>query len=123
MCVRDVFDACRELARPIADRYRVTVQIQDANPALRVRADHTRLKQVLLNLISNGIKYNHADGLVVVSASVDGERVRIDVSDTGKGIPEESRGRVFEPFERLGAHDGTIEGAASASCSAGASSP
>lgn len=108
--VRDVFDACRELARPIADRYRVTVQIQDANPELRVRADHTRLKQVLLNLISNGIKYNHADGLVVVSASVDGERVRIDVSDTGKGIPEESRGRVFEPFERLGAADGTIEG-------------
>jgi hypothetical protein len=75
-----------------------------------VHADRQRLKQVLVNLVSNAVKYNRERGSVSVSWTVEGGRVRIAVRDTGAGIPEEKRSRLFQPFERLGAEQGAIEG-------------
>jgi len=74
-----------------------------------VRADRTRLKQVLLNLVTNAIKYNTEQGQVRVHAEVQGETcVRIGVSDTGPGISPERVDDLFEPFNRLDAeHSGT----------------
>jgi signal transduction histidine kinase len=75
------------------------------------RADPQRIKQVLLNLLSNGIKYNHAGGSVSLSYEKTPEgRLRIQVSDTGRGIPLERMGLVFTPFERLGAEQMGVEG-------------
>ncbi len=78
---------------------------------LRVRADRIRLKQVLLNLISNAIKYNREGGEVRIATSPSGPgRLRIKVTDTGVGIAAERLGELFQPFNRLGAERGSIEG-------------
>jgi signal transduction histidine kinase/ActR/RegA family two-component response regulator len=76
-----------------------------------VVADHQRLKQVLLNLLSNAIKYNRPEGLVTLLVQPRGSSiVRISVADTGHGIPEEDRDRVFAAFDRLEAEHTEVEG-------------
>jgi signal transduction histidine kinase len=76
-----------------------------------VRADYIRLKQVLMNLLGNAVKYNREGGTVAVSwqGPADG-RVRITVADTGHGIPPERQGELFQPFSRLGAEATSVEG-------------
>jgi signal transduction histidine kinase len=77
-------------------------------PAL---ADSRRLTQVLLNLVSNGIKYNRAKGSVRVSIREAGEgMLRVAVTDDGEGISPEVMGKLFSPFERLGAERGPVGG-------------
>jgi len=75
-----------------------------------VRADPQRLRQVLLNLLSNAVKFNCAGGRVELRCERLGERLRVMVSDTGPGIPEEQLARLFRPFERLDADSRGIEG-------------
>lgn len=88
----------------------VALQV-DGGPPLRVRADAQRLRQVLVNLLSNAVKYNRRGGRVMVAWAMDGGRCRIDVSDTGVGLDEVQRAHLFEPFNRLGAERGQVEGA------------
>ncbi len=78
-----------------------------------VRADRTRLKQVLLNLLSNAVKYNRDQGEVILEVSVDREAdtLRISIQDTGRGLSNAQIARLFEPFERLAEEGGAIEGA------------
>ncbi|MGV8042295.1 MAG: hybrid sensor histidine kinase/response regulator [Thermoanaerobaculaceae bacterium] len=77
----------------------------------QVVADPGRLKQVLLNLVSNAIKYNRDEGLITVDATpATPDRVRLSVADTGPGIPAERHAAVFEPFQRLDAEAGPVEG-------------
>ena len=68
---------------------------------LTVESDHKRLKQILMNLVSNGIKYSPRDCLVTLSAHRDGDRILIKVKDNGYGIPEDKIQRLFTPFDRL----------------------
>jgi signal transduction histidine kinase/ActR/RegA family two-component response regulator len=76
-----------------------------------VRADEQRLRQVLLNLLSNAVKYNHPAGTVTVGVQAEpGERIRISVTDTGRGIAAEDLGRLFLPFERLDAASAGVAG-------------
>lgn len=77
---------------------------------LAVLADRTRAKQVLINLISNAIKYNRPSGQVQLRIETHGDRARVIVSDTGPGLTAQQLSRLFTPFERLGAEGGTIEG-------------
>jgi PAS domain S-box-containing protein len=79
-------------------------------PAAVVQADPLRLRQVLLNLLSNAIKYNQPGGSVQLGIDDDGQRVRLQVSDTGRGIEAGNLQAVFEPFNRLGAEDSGIAG-------------
>lgn len=66
-------------------------------------ADPTRFEQILLNLISNAIKFNSTKGSVTIAyAAVEGNRVRVEVRDTGPGVPRNRIPQLFEPFERLG---------------------
>lgn len=101
----EVLDALR----PLAERKSQTLAC-DAAPPLRVRADRTRLKQILINLIGNAIKFTPEGGQVRVSAAQEGSRARVEVRDTGPGIAPEQQTRLFEAFSRLGAaggHEGT----------------
>jgi CheY-like chemotaxis protein/anti-sigma regulatory factor (Ser/Thr protein kinase) len=75
-----------------------------------VLADRQRLLQVLLNLLSNGVKYNHTGGSVVVEGTLDQGHVRLSVADTGPGIAAEDAERVFRPFDRLGAERSGVQG-------------
>ena len=76
-----------------------------------VMADAVRLKQVLLNLISNAVKYNRENGNIDVSFSQAGSGLLcVEVQDTGEGISERRQRHMFEPFNRLGAEDSGVEG-------------
>jgi PAS domain S-box-containing protein len=81
---------------------------------VQVRADRTRLKQVLLNLLSNAIKYNRPQGMVGISCHPETREgqpwVRLAVRDTGEGLTPEQQARLFVPFERLDAEARRIEG-------------
>jgi CheY-like chemotaxis protein/anti-sigma regulatory factor (Ser/Thr protein kinase) len=99
------------LVRPLAEARRVRLlPLADGAPALAVMADPMRLKQVLLNLLGNAIKYNRPGGEVALDWARQERDVRISVRDTGPGIAEFDQARVFEPFERLGARFGDVEG-------------
>jgi len=74
------------------------------------RADPTRLRQVLINLISNAIKYNRRGGKVVVATGADGAVATLTVRDTGRGLSAEQLGALFEPFNRFGVESEGIEG-------------
>lgn len=106
-----VLDDCKALARQLARESAIPVVFEEASCAnLVVFADRMRLKQVLLNLISNGVKYNQPGGSVHVGCTRNLDRLRITVRDTGKGISAENLARLFAPFERLGADRGVIQG-------------
>jgi PAS domain S-box-containing protein len=106
--VADVVDGAIELVRPLADRSNVVLDLTSSPSDLYVLADNQRLKQVLVNLTVNGIKFNRAGGRVTVSAQTQDRLAVIEVADTGAGIDEQSIQRLFTPFERLGAPD--VEG-------------
>jgi PAS domain S-box-containing protein len=102
-----------DLIRPMAIRKSITLSLSEdcCDPATYVMADQQRLKQVMLNLLSNAVKYNKVNGSILVSCSRFGsDRYRISVADTGRGIPKDKLGRLFIPFERLGAETTDIEG-------------
>jgi PAS domain S-box-containing protein len=102
---------CVELAKPIADEHGVHVVAPPRNETdVYANADQQRLKQVVMNLLSNAINYNRPEGIVRVAVSVDGEWVRISTADTGPGIDPASLDRLFVPFERLVGHDSAIAG-------------
>jgi CheY-like chemotaxis protein len=76
-----------------------------------VRADRTRVKQVLVNLLSNAIKYNRVGGRVDVRcAAAAHERTRISLQDTGEGLGADKLAQLFQPFNRLGQETGAQEG-------------
>jgi PAS domain S-box-containing protein len=110
-------DACAplieaiDLVRPLAAQHGVELAV-DLHGGLHqyVLADYQRLKQVLLNVLMNAIKYNRPEGMVTVSAEVADGRLRFLVTDTGIGIGESGLERIFQPFERLGAEQSDTEG-------------
>ena len=75
-----------------------------------ILADRQRLKQVLINLVSNAIKYNRIGGSVTIFCTAVNERLRIEIKDTGAGIPADRISELFTPFARLGAERSAVEG-------------
>ena len=76
-----------------------------------VRADRTRLKQVLLNLLSNAVKYNSENGKITISCQLmPNQMSRIKITDTGAGMDQHQQLKLFKPFERIGAEDSAVEG-------------
>jgi signal transduction histidine kinase/AmiR/NasT family two-component response regulator len=109
--VRPLVEEASQLMAPIAAEHSIRIVQDCAHLALAVRADRQRFSQVLVNLISNAIKYNHRDGTVTIACREEGTgQVSIVVSDTGPGISQENIERIFVPFERLGAEQTTVEG-------------
>jgi signal transduction histidine kinase/CheY-like chemotaxis protein len=101
-----------ELIQPLAAEQGIELKAEDSWPSDRyVEADRQRLKQVLLNLLSNAVKYNRQGGSVTVRCTeVPQDGLRVEVTDDGPGIPPEMMGRLFVPFERLGAEATGVEG-------------
>ncbi len=100
-----------ELVRPLQQQYGVLVAACGGRAVPAVHADRQRTTQVLLNLVSNAVKYNRPGGSVRVECRAGGPgEVLFEVSDTGPGIPQELLSRLFEPFDRLGAENSDVEG-------------
>lgn len=105
-----LLDECLSVAETIARGRGVRI-VDGCGGALPViKADYTRLMQVLLNLLSNAVKYNRENGTVTMTAVPVGDALRIAVTDTGYGIPNERHAEIFEPFNRLGAEATETEG-------------
>lgn len=100
---------CLALVRPLADEHEVQLSCNDTTD-VTVWADKMLLKQALLNLLANGIKYNHKGGNVTLTVATTGNRISIRISDTGQGIAAERMAELFEPFNRLGIEGSNIEG-------------
>ncbi len=106
----ELVDECIALIRPLADQNGITLSIPGKATPVMVFADRVRLKQVMLNLLSNAVKYNRECGTVELSCQAKENRYRIFVSDTGSGIPLAMQHRVYDPFDRLNADVGQVDG-------------
>ena len=105
----DALQEVVDLTAPLADRAGVTLHFHEPGAAA-VMGDRQRLLQVLLNLVSNAIKYNHPGGRVDLTVDARPDIVRLTVHDTGRGLEQEQIDRLFVPFDRLGLEHSGIEG-------------
>jgi PAS domain S-box-containing protein len=107
--LHDAVTRTSELLMPLAQTAGVSFELA-VPPATWVRADMQRLRQVLLNIGSNAIKYNHRGGTVRWRFDHADGRPSLCIEDTGPGMTDEQMARLFQPFERLGRETSTIEG-------------
>ncbi|MBX2830417.1 MAG: PAS domain S-box protein [Rhodospirillales bacterium] len=109
--VLPVLEDAIQITRAMTETKNIKVECDlPSVPSLFVRVDKTRFQQVLLNLLSNAIKYNHDGGSLSLRCRADNGVCRIEVRDTGSGIPEHLHDQVFTPFNRLGAEGSDTEG-------------
>lgn len=110
--VASTLQACVQAVAAGAAAREIVIDSSGVGPCgCAVQADMARLRQILMNLLGNAIKYNRPGGQVAVScARTSDGQLRIDVADTGPGIAAEHLGRLFVPFERLGQEKSNIEG-------------
>jgi len=109
--VCDAVDECLSLVAGMAAKRGINIIIPDDNESISLRADFTRLKQVLLNLISNAIKYNRGGGTVRIYYEILPENIGcVSITDTGYGIQEARHGELFQAFSRLEAANSEIDG-------------
>ncbi len=111
MSLHDVMSECRTMIEPQAQKRGIRISFPEAAIHSFIKADRTRVKQVLINLLSNAIKYNQPGGAVVVEVSEPApQRIRVSVTDTGAGLSTEKLLQLFQPFNRLGQEGGGEEG-------------
>jgi CheY-like chemotaxis protein len=107
----EVISECQAMMEPQAQQRGVRITFPRFDNPIFVRADRTRLKQIVINLLSNAIKYNKEQGTVAVDCTVSApERIRISVKDTGAGLPPEKLAQLFQSFNRLGQENSAEEG-------------
>jgi signal transduction histidine kinase/ActR/RegA family two-component response regulator len=107
----EVMLECRAMIEPQAHKRGITMTFPRFETAYFVKADRTRVKQVLINLLFNAIKYNRAGGAVAVECAVKSpEVIRISIRDSGAGLAPEQVAQLFQPFNRLGKEASAEEG-------------
>ena len=107
----EVMLECRAMIEPQAQKRGIAMTFPRFEIPYYVQADRTRLKQVLINLLFNAIKYNEPGGSVAVECSPSGpDDIRISIRNTGPGLTAEQLGQLFQPFNRLGQEGGAEEG-------------
>ncbi len=111
VALNEIMLECQAMIEPQARLRGIGMHFPRFDTPSFVLADRTRLKQVLINLFFNAIKYNRPNGTVVVKCmAVTPDSVRISVRDTGAGLPAEKLAQLFQPFNRLGKESGAEEG-------------
>ena len=107
-----LIEECLAMTQSLADAHGITLLKCAENDGLpEIKTDPLRFKQILLNLMSNAIKYNRDDGEVVIDCQkIPGAYLRISVTDQGPGIPADQFDNVFEPFNRAGAEYAEVPG-------------
>jgi signal transduction histidine kinase/ActR/RegA family two-component response regulator len=109
--VRPVLEEVMDLVMSLASERHIKINLKNVPTKQFIQADFQRLKQVLINLVGNAIKYNKEGGTVTLSCkNIATDRLRICVSDTGLGIPSDKLSLLFKPFERVGVKQGVVEG-------------
>jgi signal transduction histidine kinase len=109
--LKDAVEVCIEIVRPEARNKQIKLIDQSDDCGYMIKADFSRLKQVLLNLLSNAVKFNREQGVITIGCkAVDNQRLRVSVTDTGIGLTEKELNKLFVPFGRLDGN-GYVEGA------------
>lgn len=98
--IETTFGEVLSVMQPLADK-KSQLLTKHSESGLVVRADGTRFKQVLMNLLGNAIKFTPNGGRIEVASRLTGGQVRVEVRDSGPGIPPEQQKRIFEAFFRL----------------------
>jgi signal transduction histidine kinase len=106
LSLQDLVDECVGLVEPQAAEYGVSLSVSLPPSLPQIESDHDMLKQVLLNLLTNALKYNHKGGQVRVTAEALPGHLLMRVSDTGVGIPAASVPRLFEKYYRAPGSEG-----------------
>ena len=100
--VPNIINDCVSYVSLMASARNITIEIDNAScKNLNILIDKTRLKQIIINILTNAIKYNKTNGSVAVKCSTNHSNIRIAIQDTGIGIPKDTAEKVFMPFERL----------------------
>lgn len=109
--LHEIMQECQSMIEPQAQKRGIAVHFPQSQVFYFVKADRTRVKQVLINLLSNAIKYNKMNGTVDVFYNADTPgHIRICVGDTGDGLAPDKIAQLFQPFNRLGQESGVKEG-------------
>lgn len=110
--LKDIISECHSLIAPLLDNRSIQLIVNEVDcKDVVFEADHVRLKQVMLNLLSNASKYNKEGGTITISCEPAGDaRQRVSITDTGKGISAKDQQQLFSAFNRLDAERSHIEG-------------
>ena len=107
----EILMECQGMFEPQAQQRGIVMRFPKHDAALYVLADHTRLKQVFINLLTNAIKYNTLQGTVEVNCTQEAHRrIRVSIRDTGIGLRPDQQAQLFQAFNRLGQEAGGVEG-------------
>jgi signal transduction histidine kinase/CHASE2 domain-containing sensor protein len=112
IAVTDLLNDCHTLIKPLVHNkgLHLVIDNQLANDIM-LKVDPKRARQILLNFLSNAVKYNRPNGTISLSCTEAGNnRIRISVTDTGEGLAEQEQQLLFQSFQRLGAEHTDIEG-------------
>ena len=111
IALAEVVRECQAMIGPQAQKRNISMTFPQFEIPYFVKADRTRVKQVLINLLSNAIKYNKVDGSVMLECVViSPARIRIQVRDSGEGLAADKLSQLFQPFNRLGQEASVEEG-------------
>lgn len=108
--VADLLYECKDVMASKAEEEKIQVRVESPEGLPVLEADRDKIKQVLLNLVSNAIKYNRPNGTVTLRAEATESEMLIYVQDTGLGIPEEAVPYLFTKFYRVREHEGKAAG-------------
>ena len=108
--VGDVMLECKDVMASKAEQDNIQVRVEASAEAIMFEADRDKIKQVILNLVSNAIKYNRPNGSVTIRAENRETELAVIIQDTGMGIPEESLPHLFEKFYRVREHEARAAG-------------
>ena len=105
-----ILKECKDYIAPLAQKRNITLSVAEQDEH-QIFADPLRVKQILLNVLSNAVKYNRENGKISIEVlQPAAELLQIRVTDTGEGIPPERLPEIFKPFNRLNAENSNIEG-------------
>jgi PAS domain S-box-containing protein len=100
--LREIVDHVTQMVEPQATSKGLEIAAAECPPELEALADRSKVEQILLNLMSNAVKFTQPGGSVSLQCRADGNRALLSVSDTGSGIPEDQQVKIFEPFVQVG---------------------
>jgi len=106
----EIVGQCVTLVKSLAEKSHVKITYPNVSESIYIIADRIRIKQIIINLLANAIKYNKENGQVDLTYNISEEIIKLSIEDNGIGIADEYQARVFEPFDRLSAYSTDIEG-------------
>ena len=108
--IRDLLIECHEIIINEAHKLNLLFILDLPDTLPRIRGDRKQLKQAFINLLNNAVKFNKIEGEIILKAKAEQDQLVIIISDTGLGIPEDERSKIFEKFYRVKSHRDQVPG-------------